>query len=654
MITFLHDSRSLRFRSPFGAAEAGTTVTLNIESYEENIGDPAEVVSAELYLRCFDTADESEKKVFTPVEYTSALKRTFFKVTDTEYGIRVKSVYSCDVKTDKPGVIFYGFRFTVKEKGREIPLFYGNNDDETGGIGSCREGLDGPLYSVTVFRKGLRVPEWFKKSVIYQIFPDRFAKGYDALAENKPNSFLYGTWDDTPMYIKNGENDVVRWDFHGGNLSGVSEKLPYIEALGADVIYLNPIFRAASNHRYDTEDYMHVDGLLGGDPAFELLAYVCAKDNVKLILDGVFSHTGADSIYFDKKGRFGGGAYKNKNSEYRDWYMFSEDSDDKYECWWGVDVLPNVNELAPGYLDFIVKNDDSVVRHWLRKGAAGFRLDVADELPDKFIKELADACAETGEETGVEPVVLGEVWEDASTKVSYGKLRSYFTERELHTVTDYPFRKILLSFFKGEIDAKEASERFLSLKENYPKENYYALVNMTGSHDVTRLMTEMLEASEGKKPLARRFVSLYASVMFTFPGVPLVYYGDETCLEGGEDPDNRRTYPWGHEDKNMISVFAELADMRKKNKCLAEGDIDFIDAGPDALAYKRTLNGDEIIVIVSREAEVSCAVSAELGDGVYKFIRGGREDETLVSVSGKASETDLRNGCAFLKKLNDN
>ncbi|MCR5055992.1 MAG: glycoside hydrolase family 13 protein [Clostridia bacterium] len=652
MITFLHNSRSESFRSPFGSVPAGEKVTLSIESYEDNLDNPAEIKLAELSLRFFGTEDESEKETFEPVVSAIPLAHEAANVTETEHGKRLKTVFSCTLNCEKQGVYFYGFHFVVREDGRDINLFYGNNEECIGGIGACREGLDGNYYTVTVHKKGLKVPEWFKKSVIYQIFPDRFCKGYDALAEQKPNSFMYGTWDDLPMYIKNAENDVVRWDFHGGNLSGVSEKLPYIEALGANVIYLNPVFKAASNHRYDTEDYMHVDGLLGGDPAMDLLLYVSAKDNVKIMLDGVFSHTGSDSIYFDKLGKYGGGAYKNKNSKYRDWYRFSEDSDDSYDCWWGVDVLPNVNELAPGYLDFIARDDDSVVKHWLRKGVAGFRLDVADELPDRFIKELANACKEVSAETGLDPVLLGEVWEDASTKVSYGKLRSYFTERELSTVTDYPFRKILLAFFGGDAGADKTAERFLSLKENYPRENYYALVNMTGSHDVKRLMTAMLEAAGGKKTLARRYVANYAAVMFTFPGVPLVYYGDETCLEGGEDPDNRRTYPWGREDKNMISVFAALAGIRKKNPCLVKGEIEFLSTPiQDVLAYKRTLGSDEAIVVISRGSEPETEVELELEKGSYEPLFGAEEGATVTcGEDGKVSLT-ITNGCAIYKKI---
>ena len=622
MLTFFHDTRNIKTREPYGAVSCGMEVRLSVYCCEDNTQEPAAITEAEVVMDFYGTADETENNSGNePGRLTLPLTRTEVSgeevpgsFTYEDGGERDRKdcalagrfyLYSVKFTPEKPGVIRYGFRFRVFERGRDFWLFYGSRTEAgQGGRGVCSEGDSGNFFRVTVAGKGLSVPEWFRHAIIYQIFPDRFAKGYDALCERKPDSFMYGTWDDKPMYVRGEGGEIERWDFQGGNLAGVNEKIPYIEALGADVIYLNPIFRAASNHRYDTEDYMHVDGLLGGDPALDLLLFVCAKEKIKVMLDGVFSHTGSDSIYFDKKGRFGGGAYGNPRSKYRDWYSFSEESDDEYDCWWGVKVLPNVNELAPGYLDFIVENDDSVVRHWLRKGISGWRLDVADELPDKFIKELRAAADETGAETGTEPVILGEVWEDASDKFSYGKLRSYFTERELHTVTNYPFRKALLSFYSSEISAGDAYEVFENLKENYPRQNFYALANMTGTHDVPRLMTEMLGFCGGKRPEARRFVEGYAAVMFTFPGVPLIYYGDETGLEGGKDPDNRRTFPWGKEDRNLIAHFAKFAALRKNSKCLLDGGIEFLKAGEDVFAFKRfsgvEAGDDEFLTAVTR------------------------------------------------------
>ena len=269
---------------------------------------------------------------------------------------------------------------------------------------------------ITVAEKGLGVPEWFPNTVIYQIFPDRFAIGRDTGAQFKPGTFIYASTSDEPTYIKDADGEIVRWEFFGGNLEGIRNNLDYIRALGASTVYLNPIFESASNHRYDTGDYEHVDGVLGGDAAFDRLSAELEKRGMRLILDGVFSHTGRASRYFR--------AALHGEAPYPDWYRFREDG--SYECWWDVPDLPCVNELEPSYLDYTVRGQNSIVRSWLRRGASGWRLDVADELPDEYLEALYRAAREARPDA----VVFGEVWEDGTDKVSYDVHRSYFTAPE--------------------------------------------------------------------------------------------------------------------------------------------------------------------------------------------------------------------------------
>lgn len=603
MLSAFHDSRSRIYKTlttpaagaetvsrVAGAVPSGSIVRLSVDVYDD-FGAETEIVSAALLFEqnlCTEKkTSEDEKR-----ESDIPMQCVFREDVSTDYGKRRKYTFCADTEVLSAGICFYRFAFVFRENGEEKRFFYGNNEDRLGGFGrQFGTEEECPPYQITVYRKDLTVPAWFRKGVIYQIFPDRFYRANDAMSRFKPESFAYGSWYDTPMYIKDTETgDIARWDFFGGNLMGVAQKIPYIESLGASVVYLNPIFEAVSNHRYDTCDYMHVDSLLGGDSAFDLMTAVGKMSGIRFMLDGVFSHTGSDSIYFDAKGRFGNGAYRNPDSPFRKWYRFGE-TDDEYECWWGVKVMPNVEELDPGYLDYTVKSEDSVIRHWIRKGASGWRLDVADELPDEFIRELRAAADEAAAERGDEAVILGEVWEDASNKVSYGQLRHYFTDKELHTVTNYPFRENLIAFLSGEASGDFTRERFLSLWENYPVHNLYALVNMTGTHDVVRLMTVLLErAAGGDRELARQLVKAYAAVMFTFAGVPLVYYGDETCVEGQRDPDNRRTYPWGKQDTDMIGHFSYLASLRKKNGILTDGLQSFLSAG-DLFAFVREYSG---------------------------------------------------------------
>lgn len=536
-----HNSRDIKYKDPYGAVPCLSRVRLTFEFFD--CGRQQLDASSLLTLR-WEAEYDHEDIYITPafVACIGENESSGFLVT-----------YILEPETLKrPGTYFYS-----------LPDF------------ASRQ--------LTVYRQDLDVPEWFLNSVIYQIFPDRFYRG-DGPCEYKQDSFMYATWQDTPMYIRDEKNDIIRWDFYGGNLWGVCQKLDYIKALGADIIYLNPIFKSISNHRYDTCDYTQVDGLLGGEEAFAHLLEEAGKLDIGIMLDGVFSHTGNDSIYFDMYNKYGKGAYHNGDSPYRNWYRFKEDG--TYECWWDIPAVPNVNELEPSYLDYIVRDDDSVIKTRGRQGICGWRLDVADELPGEFLRQLRAAVCD-------DQVVLGEVWEDGSNKVSYGARRTYFTEKELHTVTNYVFHDNLLKFLQGEITSGELTEVFESLKENLPKHNFYALVNMTGTHDIVRLATVCGDHD---------MVKAFSLVQFTFPGVPLVYYGDETMLEGELDPDNRRPMPWDSLDQASVKWFSSLAGLRKSDPCYTKGEITFVNMDDsDIFAYKRTCEGREKMIIIDRK-----------------------------------------------------
>ena len=507
-----HCSKELFYRDPFGAVPCGTSVTLRCVF--------AEASAAPVLSVRYEAGTVHEHFSLDPAS-----------VTRTEDGMLAE--YNLEgTRLQKYGVYFYSFSLCAEEAGGE--------------------------HQITVYEKDLSVPEWFLDTVIYQIFPDRYYKAEDPNIQNKKNSFLYGCWDDLPIYLRKDDGTIERWEFYGGNLKGIAEKLPYVEALGCATIYLNPIFEAESNHRYDTADYKKIDGLLGGEEAFDLLLREAKSRGIRIVLDGVFNHTGKNSKYF-----------KARESEYKDWYTFRDDG--TYDCWWGVGDLPAVNKSSKSYLDFIADGPDSVVRCWSRKGISGWRLDVADELPDSMIRKIRAAA----EAERPDSVLIGEVWEDASNKISYGERKTYFTARELHTHTNYVFRSTLLSFLEGSLSAQGAASVFETIRENYPVHNYYAQINMTGSHDVERLMTVMLRITKGDRRLARDLVKAFSLIQFTIPGVPLIYYGDETCLEGGRDPDNRRTYPWNAQDRDMIEWFAGLSRLRKDSRTLVKGDAAF-------------------------------------------------------------------------------
>lgn len=550
-----HNSQDKFYREPFGALEINSNLTLRIKTDQE---------TNKVFLHYWT---EGKGKVSKPMEFLEDKgEDRFFTLT-------------FNVGAD-PQLLWYNFGINQDN------YFYGNNAEGLGGQGQIYE-KDPLSYQITIYKPS-PVPEWFKESIVYQIFPDRFNKSQsqDFSSCKKKDALLHLSWENDPYYVKNERGQVVRWDFFAGDLKGIAEKIDYLKDLGINCLYLNPIFEARSNHRYDTGDYHKIDPMLGTNEYFEEMTRLLAQAGIRLILDGVFSHTGADSIYFNKYKNYQSlGAYNGQNSIYYNWYSFIK-YPDKYESWWGVEDLPAVNELEAGYQDFIYNNPDGVVRYWLDKGAAGWRLDVVDELPSQFLKNIKKAARESREDA----VIIGEVWEDASNKVSYGKSREYLLGDELDSPTNYPLRAALLAFVKGEIDAQAFHRKIMNLYENYPPEHFYATFNMLGSHDVERIGS-LVDTEEHK-------ICLY--FLMTFPGVPVVYYGDEAGLKGHKDPDNRKPYPWGREDKELLTLYKEALSLRRREKIFTRGSFDsgFINA--DLYYFVREFEGEKALVLINR------------------------------------------------------
>lgn len=469
---------------------------------------------------------------------------------------------------NETGLYFYYFEVDIDENGNNKKLFYGKNHEDGNVCEYLYEELN--KYQITV-HEDFEIPSWYKEGIMYNIFVDRFNNGNRNKKPSNPkkNSFIYSNWSDTPMYIKDTNGEIIRWDFHGGNLRGIIDKLPYLSKIGVSIIYLSPIFESSSNHKYTTGDYKTIDPMFGDEEILKELIEKAKKRGINIILDGVFSHTGADSKYFNKFGNYDElGAYQSKDSKYSSWYTFNEFPDD-YKCWWGIKDLPNVNELDKNYMDYIIYDEDSVINKWTSMGIKGWRLDVADELPTKFIKELRKELKKNDPQS----ILVGEVWEDASNKISYNERRNYFVGDQLDSVMGYPFRENIVSFLKGNITSRQLNNKFMTIKENYPKESFKANLNLISSHDVTRIKTE-LNYDEAK-------IRLAVATQMTFEGVPYIYYGDEAGLCGGTDPDNRKTYPWKNEDEDMIEFYKESINTRKKYNVLTNGDTEFIDTNDD-------------------------------------------------------------------------
>ena len=474
------------------------------------------------------------------------------------------------------------------------------------GLRPDRDGAE--RWQLTVY-EDTGTPNWFGRGVTYQIFPDRFRRtGTPDVSGMVGRRWLHESWDDQPVFRPDEDGQITNRDFFGGSLAGITEKLDYLQSLSVTTLYLNPIFEAASNHRYDTADYRAIDPLLGDEETFRTLCREAHKRGMRVMLDGVFNHTGSRSRYFNADGFYPElGAAQSQDSPYYDWYSFHPWPTD-YDAWWGVKTLPAVNEQRPAYRQFIFKGEDSVVRHWLRCGADGWRLDVADELPGDFIAGIRRAI----EDEKPDGYLLGEVWEDGSNKVAYSQRRRYLLGRETHGLMNYPFRTALLRWLGGG-DAAEFRESMETLQANYPPAAFYGAMNFLGTHDTPRILTllgaEHIPAAKEERAafalspaqLARGRVKLRLAgmLLYGFPGSPTLFYGDEAGMQGFEDPLNRGTYPWGREDTGLLDFFRALGRLRKERRSLQSGSLTYIYAQGGGLVITREHEGETTMVALN-------------------------------------------------------
>ncbi len=500
----------------------------------------------------------------------------------------------------QPGLLFYHFEYETPN-GIESIYHTGN------GLGKITK--DAANWQLSVYNPAFTTPDWLKGGVIYQIFPDRFFNSGAPKSNVPPDRILRKDWGAPPLWEPDAQGNINTYDFFGGDLAGIAQKLPLLVELGVTCIYLNPIFEAHSNHRYDTADYLKIDPLLGSEDDFKSLCTLAGENGIRVVLDGVFSHTGADSVYFNKNRRYAlNGATNTMDSPYYPWYKFNRWPDD-YSSWCGIDMLPEINEDEPEFVQFIT-GENGVARKWLGAGASGWRLDVADELPDEFLEAFRSAVKSENPQA----FILGEVWEDASNKCSYGKRRPYLQGAQLDSVMNYPFSTALMAYMQTG-QAQVLNDKVLDILENYPSPAVHTLMNHIGTHDTVRAITTLaggainsnakndramlkLNAKQRIKGLA--LMKLISAVQFTLPGVPCIYYGDEAGLEGGRDPYNRGCYPWGDEDTDLIRHYKLLGAIRKNCPALIDGDFEPIASPGGCLAFMRKARGNSVLTLANR------------------------------------------------------
>lgn len=505
---------------------------------------------------------------------------------------------------------------------------------------------DGEDWQLTVYDKDFHTPEWLRGGIIYQIFPDRFASS-GTKKQNVPSDRVLRTdRDGDPYWIPTAEGKVLNNDYFGGDLNGIEQKLGYLKSLGVTCIYLNPIFEAQSNHRYDTADYEKIDSMLGTEKDFKSLCESAKKLGIRIMLDGVFSHTGDDSRYFNRYSRYGSlGAYQSKESPYYGWYKFNKWPDD-YESWWGIEILPEVNEDNSDFIEYIT-GKNGIARKWLRLGASGWRLDVADELPDEFLDEFRKAV----KEEKADGLVLGEVWEDASNKSSYGKLRRYLLGKQLDSVMNYPFAGAVIDFIR-DANAELFASRVMSIVENYPKEVLDVLMNHLSTHDTMRAITALAgencayrdrkwqsthSLDEREYHYGMKLLMAASAMQFALPGVPTIYYGDEAGMQGYKDPFNRRCYPWGKENGELVEWYKKLGKIRNENRVFKDGRFEILSAVAGCVAFSRK-NDDEAILVISNSNPhpITYYVKSEWCDA-HDLLGNGRVAANMVDIEEKST-----------------
>ena len=597
------DSRDPACKSPFGAVSCGTEVSFTVFCSPEE-----EIIGGEL-------------RIF---EEFAGKNRTVPLHTD---GGAFRCVYTAP---NEPELAWYGFSLTRR----------------SGGIVDL-----GGRWQLTVYDGRGHTPEWFGSGVSYQIFPDRFCRSrIPDPAGMVGERTVHENWQDTPDFLPDEQGEIRNRDFFGGDLPGITGKLDYLKGLGVTTVYLNPIFEAASNHRYNTADYLAIDPMLGKEEDFQTLCREAHKRGMRILLDGVFNHTGSVSRYFNADGSYPDvGAAQSAQSPYYNWYHFSR-WPTEYDAWWGFKTLPAVEENLPDYREFIFGGRDSVVRHWLRCGADGWRLDVADELPDDFIAQLRCAM----EEEKSDALLIGEVWEDGSNKIAYDRRRRYLLGSETHGLMNYPFRTAALQWLCGG-DASDFRESMETLRENYPPDAYYSAMNFLSTHDTPRILTllggePVPEDKPGRaaaRPypagyeLARRRLMLGAMLLYAFPGSPTVYYGDEAGVQGYEDPLNRRTYPWGQEDERLLAWYRKLGALRCSRPSLQQGGISYPLAAGGGLAVRRCCGSEVTVAVMNAGAESlevrlpwSGTIATDAMTGQQFLTEGGVLRLSLPGISG--------------------
>ena len=662
-----YDSRDLACKSVYGAVATGESVKFTITT-------GTDVTEANLVMKGVDTRNIDMKK-------------------DGE-AVNGKQQWSVTTKFDTIGENHYYFALL---SGTYMTIYA--DDDGNYGKGMVTDLTNVKPYDLVVYKDGFETPDWMKNAVIYQIFPDRFYNGdtsndfaqtssrgevdyeyisdWNTLPENpeQETEEKMDAYKATGAYVGDGN-----WsnEIYGGDLKGITERIDYLKALGVNVIYLNPVFASISSHRYDTSDYNKIDPILGDLGDFEELTRVAEENGMHVVLDGVFNHVSDDSKYFDryykyleagtdKVGAYPYWAYvydtmaeQNVSEDtakdiakkyfadnygitdfsYTEWFNVTQETDNiglragktvyGYEGGWGYDSMPvikatNGSEYQTGnWAEEIIGNDDgtSVGQYWISEGSDGWRLDVANEVSDETWQNFRNSVKALN---NGDAVIIGEIWTDAT---------DYLLGDMYDSVMNYVFRNAVLGYAKGG-SASDATAALERIRERYPEEAFYAMMNLVGSHDTTRLLSYLdgIDDDRNQKEIDKAFPTyentsdtakqrqyLVAFLQFTYAGAPTIYYGDEIGMTGADDPDDRRAFTWGKGSKELVTWYAKLADIRSQYSALRTGSVEPIDVNDDAIMGYVRSDDNDIITVLGNNADSAKEITVSIGTNATSKI----------------------------------
>ena len=603
-LSLAFDSRQAEDKRPFGAVVTGSDIDFSLSALPG-----VERVTLVVEKRRL----EGDQAVLEYNELARIVLTRSPAAAPATAGARER--WSGRFRFDAPAV--YGYWFEVKIGGRTLVFennatpVYWTREKGAGGAGVVAE-MPSSTRRIRRYRQTVyapySVPAWARDAVYYYIFPERFRNG-DRRNDPKPgvDKFhdktveFHADWNEKPYKPGSGDGSDDQWsnDFYGGDIAGIIEKLDYIRSVGANTLYITPMFTAASNHKYDTADWKHIDPHFGGNDAFARLCREAARRGLRVLPDASLNHTGADSIYFDRFGTRGGqGAFEggkvNPASPYATWYTFDatqSDPDKQYKGWAGVSDLPEIDKSSKSFRDYAYGAPDSVMKTYLKLGAAGWRMDVAPWVPDDFWREWRTAVKHAKPDA----ITVSETWWDAS---------KFFLGDEFDSTMNYIFRNAVLDYANGG-DARTMVANLELMRESYPPQSFSALMNLLSSHDVPRTLHvfgDVDGATPAQAALAKDKLRLAMLFQMTYPGAPAIYYGDEVGVTGGPDPMNRATYPWpdlgGHPDDRLLADVRQLTALRQALPVLRHGTL------------RAPLYADEHVVVLARQDAGRWAITA--------------------------------------------